>query len=261
MESHAVAVETLDIRPVDTNNPLPLYHQVEAHLRELILGGVLKPMDVLPPELELCQHYQVGRHTMRTALSNLTNAQLIRRKAGLGTYVLPQRQRSEFYLDRSFTHQVRALGLTPSAHVLVLSRGIIDGHAPAVLAHLSGAPCWHLARLRLGDGTPMSLQYSTIIGAFCPDLAEYDMQHESLYHLLIDRHGIDIAQIRHTINAVSADEEQAQLLQVDEGTPLLLVKSTSYTKQHQIIEHTISYYRTDRYEYHTVHEFANSNDS
>lgn len=256
MESHAVAIDTLGIRPVDTHSPVPLYHQVEAHLRELILSGTLKPMDVLPPELELCHHYQVGRHTMRTALSNLANSQLIQRKAGLGTYVLPQRQRAEFYLDRSFSNQVRALGLAPSSQVLVLSQSIIDQHAPAVFASHIGEACWYLARLRLGDDTPMSLQYSTIIAQFCPDLAEYDLSSESLYHVFIARHGIDIAQIRHTVNAVAADEEQAHLLGIDEGTPLLLVKTSSYTHEQQLIEHTVSYYRTDRYEYHTVHEFT-----
>lgn len=256
MESHAVAIHTLGIRPVDTHSPLPLYHQVEAHLRELIMSGTLKAMDVLPPELELCQHYQVGRHTMRTALSNLANSQLIQRRAGLGTYVLPQRQRSEFYLDRSFTNQVRALGMQPSSQVLVLSRGIIDHHAPTVLAGYIGAECWYVARLRLGDDTPMSLQYTTVIAGFCPDLDTYDLQHESLYRVLIDRHGVNIAQIRHSINAVVADEEQAHLLGVDEGTPLLLVKTSSFTQTPQVVEHTISYYRTDRYEYHTVHEFT-----
>jgi DNA-binding GntR family transcriptional regulator len=64
---------------------------------------------------------------------------------------------------------------------------------------------------------------------------------------------VHIDRITHTINAVVTDETQAQLLDITSGTPLLVVNTASYSQQ-QLIEYTISYYRTDKYAYHTVFE-------
>jgi len=100
--------------PLDSKSPIPLYHQIEGHLRQLIVSGQLPANTVLPPELELGTWYGVGRHTMRTALTNLVNDRLISRRAGVGTYVLAQTQHNNFYLNRSFTHQITAMGNAPT---------------------------------------------------------------------------------------------------------------------------------------------------
>jgi GntR family transcriptional regulator len=245
---------TFGTSPLDPHSPMPLYHQIEGHLRQLIISGQLPANTVLPPELELGTWYGVGRHTMRTALTNLVNERLIMRRAGVGTYVLPQEQRANFYLNRSFTHQITAMGMRPRSQVLSMHQATIDVNAPMMLQRYHGVQALFLARLRYGDDTPISLQFSTIIGPHSQQLAHVDFGEHSLYTVLQQEHGLQIDRITHTINAVAADEEQAYLLDVAPGTPLLLVKTASYSQQQQLVEYTVSYYRTDRYEYHTVIE-------
>ncbi|MFM7679801.1 MAG: GntR family transcriptional regulator [Roseiflexaceae bacterium] len=239
--------------PLDTTSPIPLYHQIEGHLRQLIVSGKLPANTILPPELELGTWYGVGRHTMRTALTNLVNDRLISRRAGVGTYVLPQTQQVNFSLNRSFTHQITAMGMQPHSRVLSLQQTTLDANAPLILQAYVGVGAFVLVRLRSGDDTPISLQYTTIIGALGLQLMQYDFATQSLYTVLQREFGVHIDRITHTINAVVADETQAQLLDVTSGTPLLVVNTASYSQQ-QLIEYTISYYRTDKYAYHTVFE-------
>jgi len=239
--------------PLDSKSPIPLYHQIEGHLRQLIVSGQLPANTVLPPELELGTWYGVGRHTMRTALTNLVNDHLISRRAGVGTYVLPPKQQTNFYLNSSFTHQITAMGMRPHSRVLSAHVATVDANAPVMLHPYLGAPALFLVRLRYGDETPMCVQHTIIVGSYSHQLSTFDFAQHSLYNVLQREFGLHIDRITHTINAVVADDTHAHLLDVASGTPLLVVNTASYSQQ-QLIEYTISYYRTDKYAYHTVIE-------
>jgi len=72
---------------IDPDNPLPLYYQVYADLREQIESGVLAPGDALPPERKLVEAYGVSRITIVKALDKLASDNLIDRQHGRGTFV------------------------------------------------------------------------------------------------------------------------------------------------------------------------------
>jgi GntR family transcriptional regulator len=199
--------------------------------------------------MELCRCYGVGRQTVRRALSRLSADGLITRHAGRGTFAKEPPDRVEFFLDRSFTYQMADMGKQAHSEVLDLSERMIGEDAPRVLHRHIGSRCFSLARLRLGDGEPIGLQYTTVIGELCPGLEARDFTEHSLYDVLSGDYGLVITEIHHTVNAVAADAYQARLLQVSDGEPLLLVKTAAFLDNHQIIEHTVSYYRTDKYEY------------
>lgn len=66
----------------------PLYRQVEVHLREQIESGTLKPGDMLPPVRELCKQFGGINHlTVRQAIRNLAEEELVRSIQGKGTFV------------------------------------------------------------------------------------------------------------------------------------------------------------------------------
>lgn len=255
MSTKQIKIGDFPVTPVDTTSPVPLYYQVEADLRQLIRVGTLLPEDILPPELELSKVYGVGRHTMRAALSRLAADNLIIRKAGLGTFIVPQHDRKQFYLDRSFTRQMAELGLKAHSKVLEMATGKIDSQSPRSLHSKLGSDCLLIVRLRLGNDEPVGLQYTTVVTELCPGLEAYDFNKQSLYNVLSNEYELMITEITHAVNAVAADAEHAELLQVEVGDPLLLVKTNCYLKDHQIIEYTVSYYRTDNYEYSTTHTY------
>lgn len=253
MAKQPLQATDLPLKPVDPDSPIPLYHQVEADLRKLIETEVFTAGDVLPSEIELGEAYGVGRQTMRTALSRLMAAHLIDRKAGRGTMVRARPNRMQFYLDRSFTRQMADMGRLAHSKVLNASTGVIDTDSPIPLQTKLGAPCFHLSRLRFGDEEPIGLQYTTIITELCPRLPEYDFNHLSLYDVLLKDFSLVIAEIGHTIGAVTADHKHADLLKVTIGAPLLTVDTNVFLQDGQIIEFTNSYYRADKYEYRTIH--------
>ncbi len=240
------------ITPVDPASPIPLYFQVESDLRRLIRDDILRPGATIPPEHDLCARYGVSRHTVRTALSRLAADRLIDRSAGRGTTVCSRESRIPFFLDRSFSRQMAELGL--SAHSVVLDQAetvVGDGH-PEALRHATGRPCLDLRRLRLGNGKPIGIQETTVLTDRCAGLGRFDLS-SSLYEILAGHFRLDVQKIQHTIGAAPADEDQAGHLDVAPGTPLLIVQTTAFLHGDIVIEHTVSYYRSDRYAYAITH--------
>lgn len=60
---------------------------VVRQIEQLILRGILRPGDRLPPERELAERLQVSRPSLREAISELESRGLLAPKAGAGVYV------------------------------------------------------------------------------------------------------------------------------------------------------------------------------
>jgi GntR family transcriptional regulator len=193
---------------------------------------------------------------MRMALSRLVADDLITRRAGKGTIVLPQANRLGFYLDRSFTRQMAEMEREAHSKVIENSPATIGSDSPAVFRKKMGAPCLKLVRLRFGDDEPVAIQSSTILTESCPDLGRYDFNQESLYEILAREYRLIIVEIQHAISAAVAGKYQANLLQISKGDPLLVVSTVAFLENKQVVEDTVSYYRADKYEYRTAHRYV-----
>lgn len=241
----------LPYSPVDPHNPIPLYHQVYLDLRQMIQRELILPGEMLPPEMDICQAYGIGRQTVRQAIARLVDEGLVERFAGRGTFVREQTSHIQFFLDRSFSQQMREMGRTPNSRLLSQQVGTVDLDIPTLQAY-QGKPCMTLERLRLGDAEPICHQISTILSERCPGIEEQDFANQSLYKMLATRYQLAISRIDHVVRAVAADEYRAELLEVEEGAPLLFVGTTTYLDDDELIEYSASYYRADRYEYSTT---------
>jgi len=237
---------------VDPKSPVPLYHQIYLDLRQMIQNGIFAPGGMFPPEMEICHAYNVGRQTVRQAIARLVDDDLIERFAGRGTFVREQPSHTQFFLDRSFSQQMRELGRKPHSRTLSTEMGTVNAENIPTLQALKGQPCFLIERLRLGDEEPICHQTSTVLIERCPGIEGQDFTNQSLYEILSTQYHLIINRIDHVVRAVAADEYRADLLNVAEGSPLLFVGTTTYLDDGEIIEHSASYYRADRYEYSTT---------
>jgi GntR family transcriptional regulator len=217
----------------------------------MIQQGLIPPGGMLPPEMEICQAYNVGRQTVRQAIARLVDEDLVDRFAGRGTFVRKQPTHIQFFLDRSFTQQMRELGRIPHSRVLSIQSGVVDSNLTPVLQKYNNALCVTLERLRLGDDEPICHQTCAILSENCPGIEQMDFANQSLYEILVTHYRLTIQRIDHVVRAIAADEYRAELLNVEEGTPLLFVGTTTFLDDEKIIEYSASYYRADRYEYST----------
>lgn len=74
----------MPFRPVTSEK---LSHAVVKQVEQLILRGILRPGERLPPERELAKRLEVSRPSLRDAIAQLENSGLLTAKPGAGVYV------------------------------------------------------------------------------------------------------------------------------------------------------------------------------
>ena len=230
--------------------PIPLHHQVYLDLVSALEKAEWKPGDRLPPERELAKRYGCSLITVRRALTELAREQRIERTRGRGTFVLHPRLDLNFGGNRSFTDEMQTRGLDPETR-LIAARPESAGEAVAAGLELElGSPTLYLERLRLAGGEPLMLEQVHLPAERFPGLLASDLEHNSLYDILVERYGVQITRAREAVEPVLLRTREAQLLDQAPGRPALLVEGIAYAADGQPIEFARSYVRGDRTRYY-----------
>ena len=110
----------------------------------------------------------------------------------------------------------------------------------------TGSQVIDIKRLRFVEDEPIVIVSSYLPYELCAPLAETDLTNKSLYAFLESECGLIIAYGRRTIEAVPANQIEANLLQVNVGAPLILLDSVSYLEDDTPIEYYHAVHRGDR---------------
>jgi len=235
---------------INRNSKLPLYHQVYEILREDILKDQLKPGEMLQPESELVQRFNVSTVTIRQALDMLNQEGLIFRERGRGTFVSQPTLEQGLIRIISFTEDMRNRGLTPGTEVLSAQLIPAPGNIAEKLDIPTNEEIAFIERLRLANGEPLSIEESYLIHRYCPGILQYNYASESLRGILKKIFGIRLVRANQTIRAISAPPKLAHLLSIQSNAPLLFFERVSYSDRGVPIEFLRIYYRGDRYSLH-----------
>jgi GntR family transcriptional regulator len=216
----------------------------------LELTASLTPGSPVPPERELARSYGTSRTTVRQALAELVIEGRLLRMQGKGTFVAKPKVAQVLELA-SYTEGLRQYGLHPQTKILEIGYVTADEDLAVLLGIRPGGRVLRLHRLRLADGEPMSIDTSHLPARRFPGLRRQLERHASLYETLREDYNIQLAEAEETIETVLADPQDAQLLCVDPGLPLLLLSRHAIDSTGEPVEWAQSWYRGDRYKFIT----------
>ena len=243
------AVAVLDPLAVDRDAPLPLYHQLRQALLAPLERGHWKEGDPIPTEREICDTYNVSRITVRRAVTELVREGYLVSHQGKGTFVARPKIQRQLTLLRSFSEEIGAAGLQPGSRLLSLRQEPALGDVAVALGLEEGDWIWIVERLRLVDGEP------TIVSTAHLRLPPHVILTPAQLHgggslwAALRSQGVTLDRSESTIQAVSGNERESQLLEVEPGSPLLLVESVVYSADDTPIEYSRMVSRGDRYQY------------
>lgn len=223
---------------------LPQYRQIEQALRERV--SQLQAGERLPSDADLCAEFAVSRMTARNAMERLAADGLIRREPGRGSFVAdpPAHRRANRLM--TFTQEMLRAGRVPTSRLLTR---VIRPSTAAEAIRLDipvHQPVVNLRRLRLADGEPIALESTVLIGASAAAVMHADLANDSL-HEALRIGGFGLARGTGTIVAAAATAEEARLLGIRAGDPLLVERRVVRDGHGRPIEATDSMYPADRY--------------
>ncbi len=232
---------------INHDSHIPYYVQVKDALRECIEGGDWSPGTQLPGEPELCQLFQVSRTVIRQALKEMEYEGLIVRKKGRGTFVAePKISEGLFQKLTGFYQDMVDRNHVPISRVL---KQVVTPASIKVAARLHlepGTAVVEIERLRFVQDEPIVLVTTYLPHKACPAVVDADLSTQSLYAFVEEHCGLVIVRGHRTLEAVAANEYEANLLQVEPGAPLIMLNSVSYLEDGTPLEYYHALHRGDR---------------
>jgi GntR family transcriptional regulator len=216
-------------------------------LAQQIVAGELRPGQRLGAERAMAAELGVSRAMLRQALAILEESGMIRRVPGRGggTFVTREKIERDLSTIQGIPALLRSQGVTAGTHVLSAQLTEPDDAAGQALRMRPGELVVDLVRLRLADGSPFSLEHARLPAKRFPGLLELPLG-GSVYELLADHYGAGPHEAVERIEVAIATAEQAALLDVPTGAPLLAITRTTTDSNGDPIEFSRDLFRGDR---------------
>ena len=229
---------------LQTESSSPLYHQLMQRISADIEKGTYPVGSRIPAEHVLETTYQVSRVTVRRALAELTAEGLLERKQGKGTFVSTPRISRDLKSVHSFHDACKRNGLTPGTRLIHVKETEADPGDLAELNLTAGNSVLETLRVRSADGEPVVLEKNHFPMAYAY-LQDANLN-GSLYSVLRE-YGVEPRQAIHDISMCYATEEQAKLLNVETGAPLMKLHEIIYDQKGRPLHNSLQLIRGDRF--------------
>lgn len=228
----------------------PLYRQIKNLILQGLASGEWRPGEAIPSEAELAVRFNVSQGTVRKAIDEMAAENLVVRKQGKGTYVASHNDPRAFF---RFLRVVPNEGgvAVPQSVPLECWRAKAGLEAARILEIPLGASINIVRRLLRFDAKPVVLDEIYLPGEVFQGLTLEVLQdnQDSLYTLFETRFGVRMIRAEERIRAVAADRASAELLTVEEGSPLLSVERVTYTYGDKPVEWRRGLYSTAEHYY------------
>lgn len=203
-----------------------LWRQIADELKSDILSGALGAEEGrLPTEKELAARFGVNRHTVRRAIAELTAEGILRADQGRGTFVSERLITYPIFSRTRFSEIIAAHAREPHGRLLASAEEPASAAQARLLGVAEGATLIRIDTLSDADNLPLMRGSNWFAKAVCPNLAADYRETGSITRSLA-RAGISDYQRKETrILADLARTDDAQLLNIAVGQPLLVTEA------------------------------------
>jgi GntR family transcriptional regulator len=232
----------------------PLYQQIKVLLVRSLQAGEWQPGQAIASEQDLALRFRVSQGTVRKAIDELAAENLLVRRQGRGTFVATHAEAGTQY---------RFLRLTPDQPTDAgLQRRLLDcrsmrpdAEVAARLELATGETVLQVRRLLLSGGAsaprPVVLDELWLPGGAFRGLNAERLQawQGPMYRMFEAEFAVRMIRAEEKIRAVAAGPDDAAVLEVDVGAPLLSVERLSFTYGDRPVELRRGLYHTAAHHY------------
>ncbi len=232
----------------------PLYQQIKTLILRSLQSGEWRPGEAIPSEIDLAARFKVSQGTVRKAVDELAAENLLLRRQGKGTFVATHaEQATQFRFLRLLPDDGRPPAL--QRRLLECRRMRAPGEVARLLALDAGEAAVQVRRLLLapagGELQPVVLDDIWLPGTLFKGLTMERLQNwrGPMYRLFEAEFAVHMIRAEEKLRAVAAQGDDAALLAVPAGTPLLSVERLAYTYGDRPVELRRGLYHTAAHHY------------
>lgn len=213
--------------------------------------GEWKPGELIPSEVELSQRFGVSQGTVRKAVDELSQDNLLVRRQGKGTFVATHNEAKAHFRFLRLTPEQGGEVTYPESRVLDCKRVRLPSDVARELDVRPTDTGFCITRLLSFSGKPTVLDEIWLPSTHFRGLTR-DMLtswNGTLYGFFESKFGVCMTSASERIRAVAANAGQAELLGVSASSPLLFVERLSRAFGDRPVELRRGWYVTDHFHY------------
>lgn len=230
------------------HSPLPLYVQIRDSLRRQILDGTYQVHERLPSENEMMTAFGVSRITIRQALRDLHNEGLVFSAQGKGTFVSKPKAVQNVQRLEGFGEAMAAQGYEASARVLSIQQLKAPKAVAAALDLQAGDEAIEVKRVRYLNRSPVCIENSYFPMDVGRQMFSLDLSGD-IFPMLENLFGIPLGGADISLDAILADDEAQQYLNLKTGEAILRVERLTHNRDGRPIDFEYLCYRGDSFKY------------
>lgn len=228
----------------------PLYRQIKTLITQSLVSGEWRPGELIPSEIELATRFSVSQGTVRKAIGELADQNLLVRQQGKGTFVASHsEERSKFPFLRITPDRGELDDLV--ATLIDCRKTRLDAASGRKLGLAAGTAAVLVTRLLELSGRKAVYEEIRLPGARFKGLSAevIERHHCMLYSMYETEFDLRILHVEEQIKALAAERVPAARLGIAEGTPLLAIERVAYTYADKAVELRRSYCSTRDHHY------------
>ena len=232
---------------INKTSKLPYYYQLKQYIIDAIESGKWKPGQQMFPEIKICELFDISRTVVRQTYQELVSEGYLIKKKAKGTFIAePKIAENLVQTLMGFYEDMTARGFKVSNDIL-WQKKISSTHKVAEKLGLeTGEEVTVIRRVRKINNEPIVLDRTYIPHKLCPGLVNEDLTNKSLYSYIEGKYNLKIDKGTRFIEATTAGDEEANLLNIKKGAPLLLIESISFLDNGTPLEYYIALHRGDK---------------
>jgi GntR family transcriptional regulator len=238
--------------PISRIRHATLTDQTVQAIQEAIKQGKFPPGSQLPPEMELLQMMGISRTTLREALRILEEQRFIRKRRGLGTFVMEHAIVKDMSQNFGITEMISQAGYTAGTRDFNIR---VEKPSNTVSEKL-GIPVDSsmtvlIERVRTANQTPVvwtrDIMPQAYLGSWMPTIKELNQR--SLYECLEEYANIRIVSGMASFSPVQANREIAEKLSIQRNDLLLLIDQVDSDQNQRPVLYSAEYHLTDKFNF------------
>lgn len=227
----------------------PLYIKIFNDYKNLIDNKTLLPGDAIDSEKEMMDKYNCSRDTVRKSTTMLEQKGYIKKSRGKASIVIENIQ-YQFPAASIESFKELAEKTQFDSKTILVNLDLINRDDYKFLKGMRSTKVYLLERIRQINGESIVYDIDYLDTEFVPYM-DKKIAENSIYEYIENELKIVINYSQKNITVERASDKMAKIMDIEEDSQMVVVKSSTYTKDNEFFQYSISYHKADKFSFTT----------
>lgn len=237
------------MKKVNSDDSVLLYEQIKIGIKELIKKNNLKARDKIPNETELGEIYNVSRITVRRAIKELVDENILEVIRGKGTFVKATKKNIHLLNLKGFTEGMSTEENNIEKKVIYNKVVSDDPDIPRVFLH-EYSEFLKLVRIVTDSAGPLSVDYAYLPKSIYPDIEALISDNVSTFKVIRENYNVKFTRVEKEVEYVHPSSEICKHLGINKMSTVILVKKIIYGSNNLPVHYSKYYLLGDRVKFY-----------